>query len=248
MKKTKRIVKKLLQYLVKYKIVIIGTLIGSLAGFPGLFIGLLAGLYTERIMKRLRTEILCSRIIEQGASVPEWIGEPFPGALYTCAIVVYCAGDVRSAESRMRTVFTYKKPAEFGVYCRAAAASELNIDLISECLAHVVLQHRNDTVVPLQKIFMVLEAAEFGWDEKSRNTKPSRYLSELIGYKTSDSKMRDAYLVLGLSPSASLEKVKTAHRRLVTRYHPDHGEKIKGGTASFLQIQAAYELILHRLS
>jgi curved DNA-binding protein CbpA len=53
-----------------------------------------------------------------------------------------------------------------------------------------------------------------------------------------------AYARLGLRPDASTTEVKAAYRRLAKRYHPDRaGDQ---GLATFLGIQAAYEVLLAR--
>ncbi len=49
-----------------------------------------------------------------------------------------------------------------------------------------------------------------------------------------------AFQVLGLSEDASFDEVKSAHRHLAAKYHPD-GEH--GDSERFQQIQAAYETI-----
>lgn len=52
----------------------------------------------------------------------------------------------------------------------------------------------------------------------------------------------DCYGVLGVSPSASNIEVKSAYRRLVMQYHPDHNTI--DTTEQFLSIQNAYETIM----
>ncbi len=53
----------------------------------------------------------------------------------------------------------------------------------------------------------------------------------------------DPYRVLGLAPGAQLADVKRAYRLLAKRHHPDAG---KGSVARFLEIQAAYEVLVRR--
>lgn len=53
----------------------------------------------------------------------------------------------------------------------------------------------------------------------------------------------DPYRVLGLVPGAPLADVKRAYRLLAKRHHPDAGE---GSVARFLEIQAAYEVLVRR--
>lgn len=51
--------------------------------------------------------------------------------------------------------------------------------------------------------------------------------------------MVDHYSVLGVSPDATYEQIKTAYTRLVLRAHPDKG----GAHSKFVKIQAAYEVL-----
>ena len=53
----------------------------------------------------------------------------------------------------------------------------------------------------------------------------------------------DPYRVLGLAPGVPLADVKRAYRLLAKRHHPDAGE---GSVARFLEIQAAYEVLVRR--
>ena len=53
----------------------------------------------------------------------------------------------------------------------------------------------------------------------------------------------DPYRVLGVPEGASVADVKRAYRLLAKRHHPDAGE---GPVARFLEIQAAYEVLVRR--
>jgi len=60
--------------------------------------------------------------------------------------------------------------------------------------------------------------------------------------------VKNAYTILGISPSADESTIKKAYRTLVKKHHPDKlqhlGEaQIKGAKEKFLQIQKAYESI-----
>lgn len=48
------------------------------------------------------------------------------------------------------------------------------------------------------------------------------------------------YVILGISPGASADEVKTAYRRLAKAFHPDY---YKGGSESFREIQEAYAVL-----
>ncbi len=54
---------------------------------------------------------------------------------------------------------------------------------------------------------------------------------------------KDPYSLLGLGPTASLEEVKRAYRRLAMRWHPDRNPSA-AAESEFKRIRAAYELIL----
>jgi DnaJ domain len=55
-----------------------------------------------------------------------------------------------------------------------------------------------------------------------------------------------AYEILEVSPSANLEEVRSAYRRLARRYHPDAGPS--GDTQKFILLGAAYSLICDALA
>ena len=69
-------------------------------------------------------------------------------------------------------------------------------------------------------------------------------------YSADDTRLRDAYGVLGLSKKASDDEVKKSYRRLMTQYHPDKlvskglpDEMMKFATEKTGDIKAAYDLI-----
>jgi hypothetical protein len=54
--------------------------------------------------------------------------------------------------------------------------------------------------------------------------------------------VQDPYALLGVAPTAPLEEIRRAHRRLARRYHTDAGGP-DASDARFKQVQAAYELL-----
>lgn len=54
--------------------------------------------------------------------------------------------------------------------------------------------------------------------------------------------MHDHYSVLGVSPAAAIDVVKTAYRRLAAQYHPDKNPSADAAER-FRLIQQAYELL-----
>jgi DnaJ-class molecular chaperone len=55
-------------------------------------------------------------------------------------------------------------------------------------------------------------------------------------------KEHDWYQILGVSPDASLEEIRSAYRSLARRYHPDTGEG-GGDAARFQLVQQAWEVL-----
>ncbi|MBR0565632.1 J domain-containing protein [Azoarcus sp. L1K30] len=54
--------------------------------------------------------------------------------------------------------------------------------------------------------------------------------------------MRDPYDTLGVSPTATVDVIKTAYRKAARLYHPDKNPS-PDAAARFREIQAAYELL-----
>jgi curved DNA-binding protein CbpA len=50
----------------------------------------------------------------------------------------------------------------------------------------------------------------------------------------------DPYVILGLTPAASEEELRTAYRRLVQRHHPDHNHGSHESALRFAEVQEAY--------
>ena len=57
---------------------------------------------------------------------------------------------------------------------------------------------------------------------------------------------RDLYAILGVKPTASLDGIKRAYRRLVKRYHPDVNKQ-RGAKEMFLEVNEAYETLSNPL-
>ena len=58
--------------------------------------------------------------------------------------------------------------------------------------------------------------------------------------------MTDPYAVLGLSPGASDDEVKSAYRRLAKKYHPDVNQNDKQAEQRMKEINEAYDLIMRK--
>jgi hypothetical protein len=57
--------------------------------------------------------------------------------------------------------------------------------------------------------------------------------------------LKDYYTILELSPSASLDEIKKAYRRLALIYHPDKNGNDPYAVAQFTEIKEAYETLTH---
>lgn len=227
------------------------SVIGCFAGFFGLLCGFTSGMLLEKICFRFFAEQHLRKALEEGR-FENIKGESFPGALYTAALAVYCLRDMDNAVYQLKT--TLGKKDDWYVFCRAAfACKSLNGDLLVECLASALrksIELKGESALPLQNIFRLLGAAEFLWDENARGIKPSKYLAELLNYTYVSDEIADAYRVLGLPTGASMEKVRSAHRKLAARYHPDKNASSNAETdlSTFVRIQTAYETIVRQLS
>ena len=84
-----------------------------------------------------------------------------------------------------------------------------------------------------------------GWREQSgeRQRRRRRGFGDRREYQRqppSGRPVADHFEMLGLSPTATLEEVKTAYREKVKEHHPDQG----GTVPEFIQLQEAYEYLL----
>jgi hypothetical protein len=226
-----------------------------------------------RIFISIFAESKYRAVLSQNAPYNTIKDEPFAGSLYLCALLVYVYGSAYDADHEMR--YTFNKSAfaknrfgvkrgvaaavesvsgraDWGPYCRAAESlhSVLNGDILIESLASVLSKNKLDTNL-LTLVFAALTSSEMMWNEKERGTKPSVYLAQLLDYTIEDDSLSEAYQALGLKINASLEEVKSAHRKLVAQYHPDRvgTKKASDSTTAaeeleaFMKIQKAYELI-----
>jgi hypothetical protein len=231
----------------RYGCIIICTAAGTFAGFWGLAAGLASGIFLSLILKRVSDETSWKKALEQGNTAIVR-GEPFPGALYICALAVCSLGDNREAARLMKNTFGAEYHADWNSLCRGASSAQpLNSDLLIECLANIIGKNETEfTPAVIKKIFILLNTAEFSWGEKRESEKPSRYLAELLDYRYANDELSAAYCVLGLASGATMEQVKTAHRKLAARFHPDRIDGAAADADAFFRVQSAYEFISHQ--
>ncbi|PSB01590.1 J domain-containing protein [Merismopedia glauca] len=60
--------------------------------------------------------------------------------------------------------------------------------------------------------------------------------------------LADCYLLLGLTPTASLTEVKASYRRMALQYHPDQNPDDLTAKDKFIQLTQAYEFLLDLVS
>jgi hypothetical protein len=228
----------------KYGFILFCTVCGTAAGPVGTAVGFTTGAFMTIIVCRVRNEKNWTKAIEQGSS-SGIRGEPFPGALYVCALTVDCLRNSAEAALLIKNTFGTEYHADWDSLCRSAAAAvHLNSDLLVECLVHIIRKNENEfSPSMIRNIFTLLSAAEFSWNERLETELPSHYLAELLDYHYIRDQLAVAYGILGLPSDATIEQVKTMHRKLAAEYHPD---SCMSGSDTFMRIQTAYELILHQ--
>lgn len=217
--------------------------IGLLAGPYGAIAGLFTGFFVELIVNRIKDERSLKNVLKGGKRVSDK-NEPFPGAVYACALACWCLGDSASAARGAALVFGPRFKADWNSICRSSIIEDFNKDLAVENLASVLL-HEKETLVPVTEIFAFLRGSEFAWDE-DKGEKPSVYLASLLNYSVQNDEAENAYLVLGLNKDSPLDEVKRAHRRLAAKFHPDSGTE--KNDAEFIRVQKAYEVIIQRFA
>lgn len=238
---------KLAAVLLPYRFRIICTFAGLLGGIGGIVLGFLSGFFIDLLILRTNDEKKLQTLFEQSALKNSLIEEPFEGALQICSLSVYLTGNPSFAAKQIRAAFPLFAHIDWETLCRAAfSASIPNIDLVTECLASK-LSKCSDTGL-LSNVFGLLEAVEFGWDDRNGN-KPSAYLSELLQVSCKKTNRASAYRILGVNETDALSVIKSAHRRLISQYHPDTLKSLSPEQQSialdaFHRIQKAYEVIL----
>ncbi len=224
-----------------HKILVLCTLIGCVGGIGGFLAGLGSGIFVQLVANRILEEKGIRRTVENGGR-GEGVQEPFPGALYLCALGVYSSGDAETAALQAKRYFGQAYQADWQTLCRGAGnPDEINGDFMAECLAATLLKSKENTEPLLRMTLQYLQTLELQWDARRQGEKPSAYLSIFFDYTLTSDQVAAAYKILGLSENASLDQVKAAHRRLAAAYHPDSQG---GDREQFEKVQNSYEIIM----
>ena len=199
-----------------------------------------------KIIKSIQSECKLKNVFLNPSFDIKIEDEPFCGAAYLASLLVYVTKNSMQAEKILNLVFKTVYRVNWSIFCLSAERikSSLNGDLLCECLAAKLLKENSDVNL-IEKIFEALKKSEIFWDKSERGSLPSSYLSELLNYKIEDECLVKAYKTLGLEKNASFEEVKSAHRKLIAKFHPDTKKTSwsKKEKEAFISIQEAYELI-----
>lgn len=89
----------------------------------------------------------------------------------------------------------------------------------------------------------------FGFDKDKLLELKRLFFSKTHSNTTSEDKLSRAFEILGLEPSATVEEIKKAYRRLSMEYHPDRLTGVsdslkKLAEAKFIEIKEAYDVAL----
>lgn len=109
------------------------------------------------------------------------------------------------------------------------------------CPYYVASSRSFAAIASMENIYAVGADGRTLWHAALPNERQTRWSYTIpLGRRVSD----DAYSILGLSPSASRDEVKSAYRRLALATHPDRNPDDADAAAKFCEVQAAYERIL----
>ncbi len=242
-----KVFSKLTTVILKYRLRLLGAVFGLIAGWWGGLVGFLLGVICETILLRRKEEKKITDYFHNPAG--KKIAEPFSGAAVTCAIAVLCCRDRNFVERQAKICFSFLSFDGWHSFCVAALKEAVEIDLLTEILASK-LRHVKDTAI-LEGVFRLLQAVEFGWDNKTMGDRPTVYLSQLLNYSFYADDYAAACSILGVDKDASFKSIKGRYRRLMIMYHPDTIVHLSDNQKTnafdmFLRIQKAFEIISER--
>jgi DnaJ like chaperone protein len=240
----------------------LGPLAGGVAGILnggviGAGTGLLLGYFVQVVAGQFYMDLAVARYFENpGRSVfPE--GEP--GIAAYCGLGIYimlksnyqndtlCISQVSESAAASFSRGTRALPL-IELFCRIAISrrTSLNPDLLAESLM-ARRRPREDS----PRLGEQLERLALGKEARReaaaiRQTLDPRYQPP---DPEAPEEALDPYLLLGLTPGASRETVKSAFRKLAVQYHPDvlqnmDEEQRKNATLAFIAIKEAYREIM----
>jgi DnaJ like chaperone protein len=240
----------------------LGPLAGGIAGiFNGGVIGagtgLLLGYFVQVVAGQFYMDIAVARYFENpGRSIfPE--GEP--GIAAYCGLGIYIMFKSKYKDDTLfisrvseSAVSSFSRGVRalplIELFCRIAISRRtcLNPDLLAESL---MARRRSREDSP--RLGEQLERLALGKEARQE----AAYIRQVLDprYQPPDpgapEEVLDPYLLLGLTPGASREMVKSAFRKLAVQYHPDvlqnmDEEKRKIATLAFIAVKEAYREIM----
>ncbi|MDR2185802.1 MAG: J domain-containing protein [Treponema sp.] len=253
---------KWIAWLRKHPLFWLGPLAGGTAGiFNGGIIGAAAGLllgyFVQVVASQFYMDTAVARYFENpGRSVfPE--GEP--GIAAYCGLGIYIMFKSKYKDDTLFTgrvsesaVSSFSKGVRvlplIELFCRIAISRRafLNPDLLAESL---MARRRSRKDSP--RLGEQLERLALGQEAR----REAAYIRQVLDprYQPPDldapEEVLDPYLLLGLTPGASREMVKSAFRKLAVQYHPDvlqnmDEEKRKSAALAFIAVKEAYREIM----
>jgi DnaJ-domain-containing protein 1 len=217
--------------------------------------GLIIGAMIDALLAQRRTDRSIFEYLENPG--PSAFDERIPGSTAFCALavlVMHADGAVRLSKIALtaRTAFGTDEEwePELESYARAAAAvaDRLNPDLLSESLlARLRKGAAEDRLETIRDALIELASG-------TAAKKTAKRIAELLApgeIPRLETEADDSYTLLGVPPSASLDEVKTAYRRLAVLFHPDasvgldEGQQ-KSAAEAFIRIDGAYRMIVER--
>jgi DnaJ like chaperone protein len=240
------------------KTTILWILAGGLAGFaigriPGTAIGIVMGYFLGELWAQLRSDKAVLSYFENPGSRRFYEGEPGlaafcalgmfvlskaqPKALGDDAAVVRTAGGAVSVFPQGRKIEALAE-----AFCRLALSriKQLNPDLLCESLAA-----RRRGMGDLALLGSELASLAMGREAQREAMYIRQFLDPSYQPPPPDYATEDPWKVLGLSPGASQDEIKSAFRKLALMFHPDNQtglseEELKRTGDAFMKIRDAY--------
>ncbi|MDR1373480.1 MAG: J domain-containing protein [Treponema sp.] len=249
-------------WLKKHPLFWVGPLAGGAAGiFNGGIIGAAAGLllgyFVQIVAGQFYMDIAVARYFENPGR--SFFPEGEPGIAAYCGLGIYIMFKSKYKDDAFfigrvseSAVSSFSRGVRVlplvELFCRIAISrrAHLNPDLLAESL-----MARRKSRQDGPRLGERLERLALGQEARQE----AAYIRQVLDprYQPPDleapEEALDPYLLLGLTPGASREMVKSAFRKLAVQYHPDvlqnmDEEKRKSATLAFIAIKEAYREIM----